>query len=223
LHRKNFDRAKKLVDQTAISKEDYDEAEGRVSVAQAQLRVAKASLDAAALPVSAAKIHAPVDGIITRPPVIAGNLIKADDTVLTTLQPDPAKKADGPAKKADGPAKKADRSDKIKELLKERRDVLQKAADQLMVRYQTGQGSGWDVMLSQKAVLEATLDLSETPAERIDGLRKALNLVERMQAVIETQAKAGQRPESEALQARAMALEVRIRLLREEQNAKAPK
>jgi outer membrane protein TolC len=136
--------------------------------------------------------------------------------VLATLQPDPIKKLDGPAKKADGP-------NKIKELLKERRDVLQKAADQLTARYQDGRGTGSEVMLAQKAVLEATLDLAETSAERIDALGKALKLVERIQAMIEAQAKAGQRMESEALQARAMVLEVRIRLLREEQNAKATK
>jgi multidrug efflux pump subunit AcrA (membrane-fusion protein) len=214
LQRKNFERAKKLVDQKAISKEDYDEAEGKVSVAQAQLAVAKASFAAAALPVSAAKIHAPIDGTITRLPVIAGNLIKADDTVLGTLQPDPIKKADGPAKKADGP-------DKIKELLKERRDVLQKVADQLMVQYRAGQITGRVAMLAQKAALEAGLELAETPAERIDGLRNLLKLAEQIHAHTEAQVEVGKAAQVDALQTRAIVLEARITLLRAEQNAKA--
>ena len=54
-------------------------------------------------------------------------------------------------------------------------------------------------------------------------LRKVVSIVEKIQSIVEMQVEVGKAPELELLQARAMTLEIRIRLLREEENSKAQK
>ena len=81
----DMQRATKLIDSKQISREQYDlvagdraEAEAAVSVAKANLRTAKLNLDFT-------KVKAPLAGQISRTQLDPGNLVKSDDTILTTL------------------------------------------------------------------------------------------------------------------------------------------
>jgi RND family efflux transporter MFP subunit len=78
-------RAKALLGQKAISKEDFDkavadrvEAEGMIAAAKAAAAVARLNLDYT-------KVMSPISGQIGRAYMTAGNLVKADDTLLTTV------------------------------------------------------------------------------------------------------------------------------------------
>jgi hypothetical protein len=111
---------------------------------------------------------------------------------------------------------------KVKDLLKERRDLLHRAADLTMRQYDNGTATPEAVMHAQRAVLDAELDLCDTPAERIVVLRKKLEVMESLVAKTEMRVTAGVAREADLLQARAQVLEVRIQLLREEDKAKKP-
>ncbi|HEV3021475.1 MAG TPA: efflux RND transporter periplasmic adaptor subunit, partial [Pirellulales bacterium] len=78
-------RAETLAGKNAVSAEEVGQAAGRVAEAQAELRVAQASRELAKLNLSFTQIAAPIDGTIGRRPLDAGNLVKADDAVLTTI------------------------------------------------------------------------------------------------------------------------------------------
>jgi RND family efflux transporter MFP subunit len=78
-------RAEALAARSAISKEEADQIAGRFAEAQAEVRVAQASRELAALNLSFTRITAPIGGIIGRRPLDAGNLVKADDAVLATI------------------------------------------------------------------------------------------------------------------------------------------
>lgn len=81
----DYQRAASMFKQNAIAEEEYvrisaDRAEGQASVkvAQAGLRLAKLNL-------SFTKVTAPVSGRISRRMIDPGNLVKADDTLLTVI------------------------------------------------------------------------------------------------------------------------------------------
>ncbi|HTQ39859.1 MAG TPA: efflux RND transporter periplasmic adaptor subunit [Pirellulales bacterium] len=87
LNRLNLDmqRAKLMLPNHTISQEQYDQVIGDQSEADAAVGVAKASLDLAKLNLSYTKITAPISGRLSRTMYDQGNLVKADDTVLTTI------------------------------------------------------------------------------------------------------------------------------------------
>ncbi|HZZ27544.1 MAG TPA: efflux RND transporter periplasmic adaptor subunit [Pirellulales bacterium] len=87
LKRLNLDlqRANSMLPNRTISQEQYDQVAGDQAEAQAAIGVAQASLDLAKLNLSYTKIKAQISGRLSRTMFDQGNLVKADDTVLTTI------------------------------------------------------------------------------------------------------------------------------------------
>lgn len=79
------DRAAKLIDQHAISRDDYDTRVAAAEQAEANVDAAQAAVDTAALNLSFTHITAPIDGVVGRAEVTAGNLVASGETLLTTL------------------------------------------------------------------------------------------------------------------------------------------
>ncbi len=86
---RDYHRAKNLIARGAVGQEEYDRYEGDYREAVANLDVAKANRDLAALNVEYAKVIAPVSGRVSRYVVTVGNLIQSGDqnsgTLLTTI------------------------------------------------------------------------------------------------------------------------------------------
>lgn len=81
----DFKRAQKLLASSSMSKEDYDKVVADRADAIANVQVAKAQQDTAKLNLSYTKITAQFSGLASRRMVDPGNLVKADDTMLTTI------------------------------------------------------------------------------------------------------------------------------------------
>ncbi len=83
-------RAQELRVSRSISQEEFDKVAGDLDEAGAALRSAEASRDLAKLNVDYTKVVAPFSGVLSDRRLDTGNLIKADDTVLTRIVvPDP--------------------------------------------------------------------------------------------------------------------------------------
>jgi multidrug efflux system membrane fusion protein len=80
-------RAARLIDQNAISKRDFDEKQNASREAIANVKVAKATLDAAKVNLSYTEITAPIAGRVSRAELTVGNVVSAGATapVLTSL------------------------------------------------------------------------------------------------------------------------------------------
>jgi RND family efflux transporter MFP subunit len=81
----DFARARPLLARQAISQEEFDKIAGDRDEAEAAVGVARAQRDSARLNLDFTKIAAPIDGRISRQFINRGNLVRADDTVLTNL------------------------------------------------------------------------------------------------------------------------------------------
>jgi RND family efflux transporter MFP subunit len=81
----NYTRAKNLIGTHAISQSDFDQAVGDLGVGKAAVKVAEAALHAADLNLDFTRVTAPISGRISRQMIDPGNLVKADDTPLTTI------------------------------------------------------------------------------------------------------------------------------------------
>jgi RND family efflux transporter MFP subunit len=80
-----FERSKKLVDQKAISQEDFDVAQSDYRESVALYHAAEATRDLAQLNLGFTEVRAPLSGRLGRRLADVGNLIKADDTMLVSL------------------------------------------------------------------------------------------------------------------------------------------
>jgi multidrug efflux system membrane fusion protein len=80
-------RAQTLVSAKAISREEADTRHAAVAQAEAAVRAAQAAVSTAELDLQFTQIRAPVAGRTGRALVTAGNLARADDTLLTTVVP----------------------------------------------------------------------------------------------------------------------------------------
>jgi multidrug efflux system membrane fusion protein len=78
-------RAQKLVAARAISREESDTRHAAVAQAEAAVHAAEAAVASAALDLGFTEVRAPVAGRTGRAMVTAGNLARADTTLLTTL------------------------------------------------------------------------------------------------------------------------------------------
>jgi RND family efflux transporter MFP subunit len=78
-------RVKKLVDTRAISQEDHDKIVGDRGEAAASLQALGAAVERAQLDLTFTKVVAAVSGRISRRYIDPGNLVKADETALTTI------------------------------------------------------------------------------------------------------------------------------------------
>lgn len=81
----DFRRAKNLFSRNGIGREEFDKITGDRAEAEALVGVAKASRDLAKLNVTFTKVTAPISGRLSRRLVDPGNLVKADDTILTSI------------------------------------------------------------------------------------------------------------------------------------------
>jgi RND family efflux transporter MFP subunit len=81
----DFKRAAALYAKGSMSREDYDKFGGDRAEAVAAVGVAVAQREAAELNLKFTKLEAPIAGLISRRYVDPGNLIKADDTILTNI------------------------------------------------------------------------------------------------------------------------------------------
>jgi RND family efflux transporter MFP subunit len=68
-----------------MPREEFDKIEGDLAESKAMIASAKAARDFAKLNIDFTKVTAPISGLISRGLVSKGNLIKADDTLLTTI------------------------------------------------------------------------------------------------------------------------------------------
>src|SRR5690349_19584580 len=82
---RDFQRAARLLPQGAIGQEEYDRAASDRDEAAAAVKLAKAQRTTAELNLKWTQVKAPITGRISRQNIDPGNLVKADDTVLTTL------------------------------------------------------------------------------------------------------------------------------------------
>jgi RND family efflux transporter MFP subunit len=78
-------RAQRLVGTTAMSREDYDKIVGDRGETAASLQALRAGVQRARLDLDFTKVLAPSSGRISRRYIDPGNLVKTDDTLLTTL------------------------------------------------------------------------------------------------------------------------------------------
>jgi RND family efflux transporter MFP subunit len=82
---KELERAESLVGRGDISRSTLDERRQRFAATQAQIEGAKAAVRRAELDLEFTEIRAPFTGRISSKQVSVGNLVKADDTVLTNI------------------------------------------------------------------------------------------------------------------------------------------
>ncbi|MFO0844235.1 MAG: efflux RND transporter periplasmic adaptor subunit [Gemmataceae bacterium] len=81
-------RARRMVGTRAIGQEEYEQINASREKAIATVGAMEAARDRAALYLSYTQVTAPLSGRISRRNVDPGNLVKADDTVLTTIVAD---------------------------------------------------------------------------------------------------------------------------------------
>jgi multidrug efflux system membrane fusion protein len=83
----DYERAKRLLDDHAISQREYDQAFNAQAEADANLRAARAALTSAKLSLGYTQVRAPVSGRVGRLEITTGNLVAAGPgaPVLTTL------------------------------------------------------------------------------------------------------------------------------------------
>lgn len=83
--RTELERARGLVDIQAVSAEEFEAQEAAVRTAEAELEAARAAMRAHELNVGFTRIAAPISGRASYRRIDAGNAVKADETVLTTI------------------------------------------------------------------------------------------------------------------------------------------
>ncbi len=82
---KDHDRAVRLIAQNAIGREEYDRINGDFEEGKAAIGVYTAALERAKLDLDFTQVTAPISGRLSRRMVDPGNLVKADETILTSI------------------------------------------------------------------------------------------------------------------------------------------
>ena len=80
-----FARTQKLLEQRAVSQQEFDQASASVRSSKSAVAAAEAAAASARLNVDYSRIRAPLAGRVSRANVSVGNLVNAGDPVLTTL------------------------------------------------------------------------------------------------------------------------------------------
>jgi multidrug efflux system membrane fusion protein len=81
----NYNRDRPLVRTGAVTARDLDQEKAQVEEAAARIKSAKAMLDIYKLNLDFTRVQAPIDGMISRAYLSAGNLVNQDQTLLTTI------------------------------------------------------------------------------------------------------------------------------------------
>jgi multidrug efflux system membrane fusion protein len=79
------ERARHLLEDRAVSREEFDERMATLDSARATVNAAEAALEDARLDLQYTRVEAPISGRVGRAFVTRGNLARADETLLTTL------------------------------------------------------------------------------------------------------------------------------------------
>ncbi len=79
------DRAMKLLAAHAISREELESRDAALQQANANVAGAQAAVDTAALNVSFTRVTSPINGVVSRAEITAGNLVTSGQTLLTTV------------------------------------------------------------------------------------------------------------------------------------------
>jgi outer membrane protein TolC len=119
--------------------------------------------------------------------------------------------------------KEPDRVAEIRKLLRERRELLQEIMKVLTAQYQQGVIDAGRLLQAQRDLLKANTDLADDPEARRAGLKECLKMAETVAVSAEKLSRAGTTSKVDALQARAIVLEIRTELLREELKARSGK
>ncbi len=81
----DYVRAEKLVGNKSISHEQFDQVSGDRAEGAAAVEMVRANIELAQLNLNYTKVRAPISGRISRTQLDPGNLVRADDTILTTI------------------------------------------------------------------------------------------------------------------------------------------
>jgi RND family efflux transporter MFP subunit len=81
----DYQRAVNILPRGGMSREEFDKIAGDRAEASAAVGVARANRDLAALNLSYTKVRSPISGRISRRYLDPGNMVKADDTILTSI------------------------------------------------------------------------------------------------------------------------------------------
>ncbi|HMF11234.1 MAG TPA: efflux RND transporter periplasmic adaptor subunit, partial [Gemmataceae bacterium] len=81
----DLNRNEKLIGRGVVSQEDYDKTKGDQKEAEAAVGSVKAARDRAKLNLEYTQIRAPIDGRISKRMIDPWNMVKADETPLTTV------------------------------------------------------------------------------------------------------------------------------------------
>jgi RND family efflux transporter MFP subunit len=79
------ERAVKLLDVHAISREEFDSRVSGNEAAAANVQAAEAAVDAAALNLTFTQVRSPITGLVSRAEITAGNFVSTGQTLLTTV------------------------------------------------------------------------------------------------------------------------------------------
>jgi RND family efflux transporter MFP subunit len=79
------ERAVKLLEVHAISREEFDTRVSGSEAAEANVQAADAAVDAAALNLTFTQVRSPISGLVSRAEITAGNFVNTGETVLTTV------------------------------------------------------------------------------------------------------------------------------------------
>jgi outer membrane protein TolC len=117
-----------------------------------------------------------------------------------------------------------DKAAELKKLLRERRDTLAEVVKVLQEQYKAGRVMDFAKLAqAQREAAKAALDAADTPKERLAALTDFQKVAEANLRLAEAQVQAGFGAPTDVLQAKALLLEARIEILREELKAKPAK
>jgi multidrug efflux system membrane fusion protein len=85
LAKSNYNRDRPLVRSGAVTARDLDQERALVDEAAARIKASKAALEIYQLNLAFTKVYSPLDGMISRAYLSAGNLVNQDQTLLTTV------------------------------------------------------------------------------------------------------------------------------------------
>jgi outer membrane protein TolC len=121
------------------------------------------------------------------------------------------------------PPASSDKATEIKNLLKERRELRKTILNLLVAQAQSGAVNLQSVYQAQRDLLQATLDIADSPEGRIAALKDQLKSAEALAKFVQEAFTRGTTSKVETLRANTEVLEARIELLREESKAKTGK